>query len=90
MLVFKPFEKNLFGQTRSWCAPASSGSYVVEKSPSGETYQPRFLLPDGKIEAINGAAWVPSFERARDLCEKHVQSRLRQRIAARPRGTRPS
>jgi hypothetical protein len=88
MLVFKPFEKNLFGQTRSWAAAVSGGHYVIEKLPAGETYQPRFQDMSGRVTAINGGAALPSYDRAKQVCESSEQVRVRQRIASKVRGTR--
>jgi hypothetical protein len=87
MLVFKPFEKNLFGQTRSWAAPVSGGHYVIEKLPAGETYQPRFQDAAGRVTPI-GKAPLPTYDRAKQACETDEQGRVRQRIAAKARAPR--
>ncbi|MBA2480101.1 MAG: hypothetical protein H0V44_05515 [Planctomycetes bacterium] len=88
MLVFKPFEKNLFGQTRSWAAAVTDGHYIIEKAPAGETYQPRFQSTAGKVEPMQGGAWLPSYDRAKQVCETAAAGRVRERISARARNPR--
>jgi hypothetical protein len=86
MLGFKPFEKNLFGQTRSWAAAVGGGHYIIEKATSGDTYQTRFQSTDGRVETVAGVDYaLPSFQRARELCDSDNQRRLRQKLAVRAR-----
>jgi hypothetical protein len=84
MLEFAPFEKNLFGQTRSWSAPAGEGRYVIVKLPAADAFQAIFELPEAKPAALHEAA-LPSFERARKLCDQDAGLRQRQRIIAKAR-----
>ncbi len=85
MLQFRTHEKNLFGQPRSWAAPSGDGHYVIEKSPVSDVFQPRYQGREGKPRPLNGGAWIPSFERAKQACEKDSQDSLRQRIVAKVR-----
>ena len=88
MLVFRPHEKNLFGQTRSWSADGAGGLYVVEKSPSGDTYQARWQGAGPKPELLQKGMWLPSYERAKQICEQDATGRVRQRIAEQARQRR--
>ena len=85
MLDFRPLEKNLFGQVPSWSAASGDGRYVVERSPTQEAFQARYQPASGKPIPLQGGAWLPRFERARQLCESDAQARLRQRIIAKGR-----
>jgi hypothetical protein len=88
MLVFRPHEKNLFGQTRSWLADGAGGQYVIEKSPSGDTYQARWHGPGLKPELLQKGMWLPAYERAKQICEQDATVRVRARIAAQSRDRR--
>jgi hypothetical protein len=87
MLAFKPHEKNLFGECRSWYAQTPDGWFIVEKSVDGERFQARFQGPDGRVELLQKGIWLPSFDRARDVCKEDSDRRVRARYAAK-RGMR--
>jgi hypothetical protein len=81
MLVFRPYEKNLFGQTRSWSADGAGGQYVIAKNPTAETYQASYHGPGARPELLRDGIWLPSFERAKQVCEQDTTGRVRSRIA---------
>lgn len=81
-LVFKPFEKNLFGQTRSWAADASTGRYVVEKAPNADAFSARLLGGDGRAIPLQAGAMLPTYDAAKRACEADHDRRVRSRIVA--------
>ncbi len=82
MLAFRPFEKNLFGQTRSWCADSGAGRYVITRSPTAETFQASLHIPGAQPVLLQRGSWQPLFDRAKRACDEDAALRLRQRIAA--------
>lgn len=56
MLEFRPLEKNLFGQVRSWSAASGAGRYVVERSPTEEAFQAHYQPATGKAMPLQGGA----------------------------------
>ena len=85
MLVFRPFEKNLFGQTRSWSAESGGGQYVIAKAATADTYQASYQTTGAKPLLLHNGAWLPAFERAKQICEQDSSARMRQRIAEKAR-----
>jgi hypothetical protein len=91
MLVFRPHEKNLFGETRSWSAEAAGGRYVITRGAggtTGEQYQAAFHAPNMQPQLLNGGAWRPSYELTKKMCEQDATTRMRSRIADKSRGRR--
>jgi hypothetical protein len=88
MLVFRPHEKNLFGEARSWSAEGAGGLYVIARAATGETYQASFQAPGMKPELLQGGAWRPSYELMKKACEQDATTRVRQRVAQQSRQRR--
>jgi hypothetical protein len=88
MLVFRPHEKNLFGETRSWSAEAAGGLYIITRGAggvTGEQYQAVFQAAGMRPELLNGGAWRPSYELTKKMCEQDATTRARARFAAKTR-----
>jgi hypothetical protein len=80
MLVFTSYEKNLFGQVRSWSASVSGGRYVISKAPNTDRYQAEFQDVGMKPVLLQKGDWLPSFERAKTICNQDASTRQRARI----------
>jgi len=82
MLTFKIHEKNLFHQPRSWIAQDADGYYVIEKSATKDQYQARYDQTGQPQELLMKGMWLPSYDRATEVCEQDRKDRQRARIAA--------
>jgi hypothetical protein len=93
MLSFKVHEKNLFHQPRSWIAQDADGYYVIEKAATEDKYQARYDQAGQPQILLMKGMWLPSLDRAQDVCEQDRKERQRARItarASRPAETRPA
>jgi hypothetical protein len=82
MLTFKIHEKNLFHQPRSWIAPDADGYYVIEKAATEDKYQARYDQTGQPQVVLMKGMWLPSYDRAVEVCEQDRKDRQRARIAA--------